>query len=164
MCYNIITETGKNPKTKKEKEVITMKKFDLRNIMTNAWALAKEFVKAYGWTLRKALSSALKQAWADAKKAAEKEEEKPLDRKGCINRLRAIIAHSATRYTFFEDVRDWENYGKSRTYLKIVEKCTDRTSRHYKVREYGYFDNIAGVYVPGRNDLTRNFDFGGASF
>ena len=25
MCYNIITETRKNPKTKKEKEVITMK-------------------------------------------------------------------------------------------------------------------------------------------
>ncbi len=46
-----------------------MKKFDLRNIMTNAWALAKGFVKAYGWTLRKALSDALKQAWADAKKS-----------------------------------------------------------------------------------------------
>ena len=30
--------------------------------------------------------------------------------------------------------------------------------------KYGYFDNVDGVYVPGKNDLTENFNFSGASF
>ena len=81
-----------------------------------------------------------------------------------IERLNKVCEESQIElYDRRVSVCDWENYGKSRTYLKIVETST--WSKHYKELNFGYFDNMNGVYVPGRRDLTAEkvYDFGGSS-
>lgn len=42
--------------------------------------------------------------------------------------------------------RDWENYGKSRTYFSLVE--TRDNSKHCVKKDYGYIDNQTGKYFP----------------
>lgn len=65
------------------------------------------------------------------------------------------------RFTIEARVCDWENYGKSRSYLKLVE--TSDVTKHYKALDFGYFDNKKGVYVAGQRDLEAEtvYDFGG---
>ena len=81
-----------------------------------------------------------------------------------IKRLETIIENTANDGTYDYRIvaNDWENYGKSRTYLKIVE--TRRNSKHHVEKQYGYIDNNTGEYVAGKNDLNRNFTFGGSKF
>lgn len=84
-----------------------------------------------------------------------------------IKRLETIIENSSTHdYCEFDIVaKDWQNYGKNRTYLSIVERSKDsKVSKHYKSKDYGYYDNVSGQYVAGKNDLTNNYTFGGMSF
>lgn len=79
-----------------------------------------------------------------------------------IERLNKVCEQSQNeRFNVTVSVRDWENYGKSRTYFKLIE--TSNTTKHYKDLDFGYFDNKANVYVAGRRDLTaeRVYDFGG---
>ena len=80
-----------------------------------------------------------------------------------IDRLNKVCeASQNARFTIRAEVRDWENYGKSRTYLKLVE--TSSETKHYKVVDYGYFDNVSGKYVAGdKRDLSGDYayDFGG---
>lgn len=78
-------------------------------------------------------------------------------------RLRAIIENSGKgNYELEAKMNLWENYGKSRTYIKIVE--TSKLSKHYVERQYGYIDNKTGEYFAGKNDLTKNYNFNGAAF
>lgn len=80
-------------------------------------------------------------------------------------RLNTICSASQlpdTDYVRTAKSSDWVNYGKNRTYFKIVETRTG--SKHYKEKEYGYYDNIADEYVPGKNDLRDNFTFSGERF
>lgn len=85
-----------------------------------------------------------------------------------INRLQTIVDNSTTYdYCEFEiKTSDWEKYGKSRTYFKIVEKSTNLAiSKHYKEKSYGYYDNIANEYVPDKyGDANNNYTFGGSKF
>lgn len=90
-----------------------------------------------------------------------------MTKKELIERAELIIQNSTCKdYMEFElKINDWENYGKSRTYFSIVKKSRDyRVSKYYTERRYGYLDNISGEYVPDKNDLRRNYDFGGNSF
>lgn len=69
-------------------------------------------------------------------------------------RLRVIIENSGKgNYELEGKMNLWENYGKSRTYIKIVE--TSKLSKHYIERQYGYIDNKTGEYFAGKNDLTK---------
>lgn len=43
---------------------------------------------------------------------------------------------------------DWENYGKSQTYLKVIE--TNKNSKHYVEQNYGYIDNQTDKYFPSK--------------
>lgn len=79
-----------------------------------------------------------------------------------VKRLQTIVNHSGDAYDYEIKVRNWENYGKSRTYLSIVE--TSKTSKHYVERKYGYIDNQTGEYIPEKNDLNDNFTFSGSRF
>ena len=84
-----------------------------------------------------------------------------------VKRLETIIENSNTYdYCEFDIVaKDWQNYGKDRTYLSIVERSKNYSiSKHYKSRDYGYYDNTAGQYVAGKNDLTKDYTFGGMNF
>jgi|GEM_PF-2047474 len=62
-------------------------------------------------------------------------------------------------YRYEVQMNDWQNYGKDRTYFKIIE--TRSNSKHCAVKDYGYYDNKADEYVPGKADLNSGFDFGG---
>ncbi len=80
-----------------------------------------------------------------------------------IERLNTIATAIATApgYHYEVKVRDWENYGKSRTYFSIAE--TIDNSKHYVVRDYGYYDNKADKYVAGKNNLEGTlYNFSGA--
>ncbi len=76
-------------------------------------------------------------------------------------KLNAIAAASAGgRYTYEVKTSNWEKGGKSRTYYSIVERAPG--SKHYVTKDYGYYDNVANKYVPGKNDLSGTlYDFGG---
>lgn len=115
-------------------------KYDLSKIMKRAWALVKEF----GMTI----SSSLKMAWAEAKLKAQ-----------MISKMEYLVSIATDVYNYSISARDWENYGKSRTYLKIFE--TRRNSTHNKVYECGYIDNQKNVYVPGKIDLNDKYSLSG---
>ncbi len=80
-----------------------------------------------------------------------------------IERLKKVCEASQNpRFIVRAEIRDWENYGRSRTYLKLVE--TSDVTKHYKVVDYGYFDNVSNEYVAGpKRDLSAEYtyDFGG---
>lgn len=61
------------------------------------------------------------------------------------------LSKSQDRYTYSIKTSDWENYGKSRTYLKILEKRTSDGKPHGEY-DYGYFDNKSGKYVSSRSN------------
>lgn len=66
-----------------------------------------------------------------------------------IDRLNAIAAEANAHNNGFHTeavARDWENYGKSRTYFSLVE--TRDNSKHCVKKDYGYIDNQTGKYFP----------------
>lgn len=81
-----------------------------------------------------------------------------------LARLNAIIENEGTAggYHYNIEERDWENYGKSRTYYSIVA-TRDHSKYNAKV-DYGYYDNQAEKYVPGKRDINDNYSFGGSRF
>lgn len=93
-----------------------------------------------------------------------------MTREEAIKRLELIVKHSeGGNYHYRIKANDWKKEDpetgeikKHRVYLSIVE--TRENSKHYKTREYGYLDMLTGEYVAERNDLTRNFTFGGMTF
>ena len=81
-----------------------------------------------------------------------------------IERLNKVCEASQNAwFTIEARITDWENYGKSRTYFKLVE--TSNVTKHYKALDFGYFDNKKGVYVAGKRNLEAEtvYDFGGNS-
>lgn len=126
-------------------------KYNKQEIMKRAWELKK--------TTDNTFSVCLKRSWAEAKRTEEKSEKALL-----IERL-DFLADYANKlengYQYNAYISDWENYGKSRTYFAIYEKCDN--SRHNKKKSYGYFDNQSGAYVPEKyGDLRKNYDVRGA--
>lgn len=87
-----------------------------------------------------------------------------MTREECIERLETIKAASIEEngYHLTIKMNDWQNYGKDRTYFKIAE--TREGSKHYSERDFGYYDNKAEAYIPGKNDLTENYSFSGSKF
>lgn len=88
------------------------------------------------------------------------------DAKYYEDRLNTIINATGDgdgTYKYTANIRNWENYGKSRTYFTVIETRT--VGKHYAKYDYGYFDNIAGVYVKTtKNDLDENLDVRGSRF
>lgn len=124
-----------------------MKKYNLSQIMKKAWSL----VKGLGMTM----SSALKEAWKEAKSLKAQ----------LISKLEMLAAEAESHhngYHYTVSVKDWENYGKSRTYFAIFE--TRDNSRHNKKIGYGYFDNQTEKYIPEKyGNLTKDFTVSGAA-
>ena len=78
-----------------------------------------------------------------------------------IERVNQIAAEGNSHdngYHYQVVVNDWQNYGKDRTYVSIIE--TRNGSKHYAKKDYGFFDNIAGTFVEGKASL--NYTFSGA--
>ena len=126
-------------------------KYDRKAVMHRAWEI---FHTLQGDRDAK-LSHALKMAWAEAKQPAEKSLKEEI-----ISKVEYIVSKASDIYNYEIVARDWANYGKSRTYIKVWE--TSNSSKHYKVYEFGYIDNIANTYVAGNKDANGNFDLAGA--
>lgn len=124
-----------------------MKKYNLSNIMKRAW----ELVKKAGMTI----SDGLKKAWKEAKGMEETLREK------VIAGLNNLISESADVFNYQISEKLWENYGKSRTYFKIIE--TRESSRHYVEYDFGYIDNQKDVYIPGKKDVFGKYTLSGSA-
>lgn len=122
-----------------------MKKYNLSAIMKRAW----ELVKKEGRTI----SEGLRQAWAEAKAVAIK----MIDR--VITELKDLIADAVDCYDYRISTNLWEKYGKSRTYIKIIE--TRRTSKHYATYDFGYIDNVDDSYHAGKCDAFGSYGLSG---
>lgn len=120
---------------------------DKREIMKRAWEIKRE-------NKDNIFGLCLKMAWKEAKESSEMTLKEKL-----ISKMDFVIANSTAVYVYNASVKDWENYGKSRTYFAIWEKSNN--SRHNVKYDYGYFDNKTNTYVPGKLDLTRNYNVGG---
>jgi hypothetical protein len=124
-------------------------KYDRKAVMLRAWEI---FHTLQGDRDAK-LSHALKMAWAEAKAPKSLKEE-------IISKVEYIVSKASDRYNYEIVVRDWTNYGKSRTYIKVKE--TSNSSKHYKCYDFGYIDNIANTYIAGNKDANGNFNLAGA--
>ena len=100
------------------------------------------------------LSYALKMAWAEAKTPAKSLKDQ------IIKKVGYIVSKASDIYNYEIVVRDWTNYGKSRTYIKVKE--TSNSSKHYKCYDFGYIDNIANTYITGNKDANGNLNLAGA--
>lgn len=102
------------------------------------------------------MSMALRQAWAESRAPKTLEDE-------AMAKMEAIVAASAKCYDYEIKFSLWENYGKSRTYIKVIEKSQNvKASKHYATYDFGYIDNIKNEYVPSKaNDYRRPFNLNG---
>lgn len=71
-------------------------------------------------------------------------------RKEIEERLQYLVSIAPKHFNYEIKINDWEKYGKSRTYFKVVE--TRDHSKHYVEFEYGYIDNADNTYHKGRKD------------
>ena len=81
-------------------------------------------------------------------------------------RMDLIIKKSTTDngVTYRAQIRDWQNYGKDRTYF-YIGAYREQDGRKTKEKSYGYLDNITGEYHPeAYGDLRDDYTFGGNSF
>lgn len=97
-----------------------MKKYNMRNIMTNAWRIRREN--------NVSMSTALRAAWSLAK---------------AVNAAESV----ATGISWNTKVRvnDWAKYGKSRTYVEVAV-YTNAWNRK-RTEKIGYVDNMTGEFV-----------------
>lgn len=124
-------------------------KYNMKEIMIRAWDIKRE-------NTENMFSLCLKMAWAEAKEAGNKKEEKSLKEK-LVDKLNFIADNAPDVY-----VSEWKGYGKSRTYFAVYE--TRKNSNHNAKYDYGFYDNQTGKYVPGRHDLTDNYSLGGRHY
>lgn len=120
-----------------------MKKYNLSTIMKRAWELVKKDEMT--------ISEGLKKAWEEAK-----DMKKQLIAK--MNKIAEIAKCDGWHYDVI--IKDWANYGKSRSYFSIIE--TRDHSKHYVKYDFGYYDNNAETYVPGKKNLCSAYDLSGA--
>lgn len=128
-----------------------MKKYNLSQIMKRAHEIKKEN-KNNIWGL------CLKAAWSETKK------QKP-EKEILVDSLNAKAAEANSHdngYHYEVSIKDWENYGKSRTYFAIIE--TRDNSNHFSKKTYGFYDNQAQKYVADKyGDLTQDYAVSGSN-
>lgn len=78
-----------------------------------------------------------------------------------VAELKELIANAPNIYNYEIVESDWEKYGKSRTYFKVLETREHSTHRIY--RDYGYIDNMTNEYHAGRNDVFGGYSLHGNS-
>lgn len=106
-------------------------KYNLSQIMKNAWKAVKEL----GMTI----SEGLKKAWKEAKKM-----EKTL-REKVVAEIESIVETAKCEgWNYTININDWENYGKSRTYFSVIE--TRNNSKHWAKYDFGFIDNLTDEY------------------
>ena len=74
----------------------------------------------------------------------------PATKSDYVDKLEVIAEIGQPTYKVETSVRDWQNYGKDRTYLKI-EAYRDSDGKYHHEQDYGYYDNIKNKYVPSQS-------------
>lgn len=82
-----------------------------------------------------------------------------MTKESCIEKMRKLVEIASPSFKYNIIVRDWEKYGKSRTYFQIIE--TREHSTHRSEYDCGYYDNISQKYIPGRTNLADNYSLSG---
>lgn len=120
-----------------------MKKYNLSKIMKKAWETFRKF-KSFLPPLP--FSECLKRAWEEAKKAAEEVKEITLS-------TVKMAAHSLIEGTLYTQVTfsAWENYGKSRVYIKAIKYTLAGNKREASL---GYWDNNTNEYITQKGDFN----------
>ena len=122
-------------------------KYNLSQIMKNAWKAVKEL----GMTI----SEGLKKAWKEAKKM-----EKTL-REKVVAEIESIVETAKCEgWNYTINVNDWEKYGKSRTYFSVTE--TRNNSKHWAKYDFGFIDNLTDEYKSGKMDAFGKYTLSGA--
>lgn len=70
----------------------------------------------------------------------------PQTKQDFIDRLQVMVELGSGGYKVNASIRDWTNYGKSRTYLK-VNAYRGSDGKFHHSQDYGYYDNVAQKYV-----------------
>lgn len=127
----------------------------MRNIMKRAWELAKKAAVKFGGSAKQYISGALKQAWAETKAVVMSVREQIIER---LNKVLNYTNESLECTEYRPCVKEWNKYGKSRTYIGAYEyRMKSKGWFYYQKLDFGYIDNVKNVYVPGRrwkNDIT----------
>ena len=97
-----------------------MKKYNLKDIMKNAWEIRR--------TAGVSMSIALKSAWALAK---------------AMNAAEEIGVENGWNYRV--SASDWRKYGKNRTYVS-TRIYTNAWNLKREIK-FGYIDNLTGTFV-----------------
>ena len=123
----------------------------MKNVMKRAWEIYRTLAGDHSAKL----AMALKAAWAEIKNAVKSVKDQ------IIARIELICANSCSCYNYTVVAKDWENYGKNRTYLSVTETSS---TKHFKKFDFGYIDNATNTYVPGTKDAMKNYVLHGSSF
>lgn len=113
-AYNVTIKRGT------PQEVSKMKKYNMHEIMVNAWNIRR--------VNNVSMSTALRAAWALAK---------------AINTAEQVA--SGIDWNTKVKVNDWMKYGKSRTYIEVAV-YTNAWNRK-RTEKIGYVDNMTGEFV-----------------
>lgn len=120
-------------------------KYNKSEIMRRAW----EIKKANATNI---FGLCLKMAWEEAKAEVEK-----ITREKLVALINEFVAKknndSDGYYVYSASVKDWANYGKSRTYFSVYKRRADGWNSSRLHADFGYFDNKAMEYIPGKFDL-----------
>ena len=81
----------------------------------------------------------------------------PSTKQDFIDKMEVMVELSKSQDTYTYSIRtsEWENYGKSRTYLKIAETRASDGKPHGE-RDYGYYDNKTNTYVKPKSSNNLN--------
>lgn len=126
----------------------------MKNIMKKAWEIYRTLT---GDHIAK-LSMALRMAWQEAKNMVKTVEDE------IIEAVETIISESENaRYDYEVVCRDWQNYGKDRTYIKVRE-IRKYDGREHGIYDFGYIDNQTNTYVPGKMNANVKRTISGVAF
>lgn len=79
-------------------------------------------------------------------------------------RMNLIISKSGNdgSYNRRVSLSDWENYGKKRTYIKVIE--TRKNSKRRAEYDFGFVDRETNQYHSGKHNMEKNYNLGGSKF
>lgn len=132
------------------------KKYNLSVIMKRAWSIFKKIPMTF--------NEALRIAWKEAKIKVQDNIQKVKTLKDVIIERMELMCkdgNDAGVFHFETYINDWLKYGRNRTYLKIIK--TRKHSSMHQEYDYGYYDNISEIYVPGKHNIREGYGFYGDS-
>lgn len=126
----------------------------MMNVMKRAWEIYRTLT---GDRIAK-LSMALRQAWTEVKNVVKSVKDE------VIEAIENIINKSSNaRYDYKIICKDWQNYGKDRTYIKVIEsrKCDGKPHADY---DFGYIDNKTNEYVSSKWNANQRYTLSRTEF